>query len=1061
MHTHKHCFLTSWFVLLLALRLMHLSIDLHHGYPLSHVYSSPQTATQQYSPLQTISIVSYILAHPFKHHPKHNIFQVILLLAGDIELNPGPSPFSICTLNIRSLLHPLHKAAIFDLSTTAQPDIFALSETWLQPTCTPSALSDATPSGYSLHSQPRSSSHPCIGGGLAFLTRKSFPTSSGPIFTSTSFENLAITTQLSSSKFTVFNIYRPPTSSKFASSFGSFITEFDSFLSFVASLPHSFIITGDFNIHVNDISSSQSSQFLNLLSAYNLTQLVDFPTHTGNNTLDLIIIPADANFAPTVSFSPVSPSDHFPVFCSIDLPTPASTLHHVTRSFRHVHKINPSNFESDILNSDLIKNPPTTLTELVDLYNSTLTSILDSHAPLQSRQLKSHFSNPWFNSHLARLKHNKRKMERKWRSSHSEADLHNLKTITRKYHHSILHSKQSYHYNLIQSNMSNPRRLWSTINSLLHRKSTPVSPTSTPDFNLSQSFATFFSEKITKLHSSLASIMSQSNPQSDSSSPSTTLTCLQPASQDEIFKLIMASPDKQCELDPIPTFLLKKCINSLLPIITKIVNLSLATGTFPDVFKKSVITPLLKKPTLDKEQLSNYRPISNLSFLSKLTERVVKSRLDDHLSTHSLYNKFQSAYTKFHSTESTLLSLHDHLIRAISNQKLTCLCLLDLSAAFDTIDHSILLNRLQNCFGIHDIALKWFTSYLSSRSFSVLSNGIKSPSLPVTCGVPQGSVLGPLLFIIYTTPLSSLLSASSISHHLYADDTQLFISFSPQSFSSTIQSLQDTISAVANWMSANLLCLNQSKSEFMVIGLPKQLSKLDKPSLSMPDNTILLPVDSARNLGIIFDSNLSFSNQISALTKSCYYHIRDLRRIRNCLNTETAKIIATSLVHSKLDYCNSLYLNLPSSLLNRLQLIQNAAARAVTHTRKHQHITPVLKSLHWLKIHERIHYKIISLTYNALQFCQPTYIHNLLNIQQTRPTRSSDFITLERPSNPSRLKITDRSFYFHAPSLWNSLPTSLRYRSSNSQPDSVLSLSPKQFHSKLKTYLFNRSYLPT
>ena len=179
-------------------------------------------------------------------------------------------------------------------------------------------------------------------------------------------------------------------------------------------------------------------------------------------------------------------------------------------------------------------------------------------------------------------------------------------------------------------------------------------------------------------------------------------------------------------------------------------------------------------------------------------------------------------------------------------------------------------------------------------------------------------MLGPLLFIIYTTPLSSLLSSSPVSHHLYADDTQLFISFSPLSFASTTDSLQTTISTVANWMSSNLLCLNQSKSEFLVVGLQKQLSKLNNPLLHMPDNTALLPVESARNLGVIFDSHLTFSQQLSSLTKSCYYHIRDLNRIRNCLDLESAKTVATSFIHSKLDYCNSLYLNLPSYFINRL-----------------------------------------------------------------------------------------------------------------------------------------------
>ena len=137
-----------------------------------------------------------------------------------------------------------------------------------------------------------------------------------------------------------------------------------------------------------------------------------------------------------------------------------------------------------------------------------------------------------------------------------------------------------------------------------------------------------------------------------------------------------------------------------------------------------------------------------------------------------LYNTNQSAYTKYHSTETTLLSLHDHLITAISHQQVSCLCLLDLFAAFDTIDHSILLHRLSSWFGIADSALTWFETYLTSRSFSVLASGFASPPYPLSCGVPQGSVLGPILFNMYTTPLSNLISSRSLNNHLYADDTQ-------------------------------------------------------------------------------------------------------------------------------------------------------------------------------------------------------------------------------------------------------------------------------------------------
>ena len=161
------------------------------------------------------------------------------------------------------------------------------------------------------------------------------------------------------------------------------------------------------------------------------------------------------------------------------------------------------------------------------------------------------------------------------------------------------------------------------------------------------------------------------------------------------------------------------CLCSPSYTITNIINLSLSSGTFPDQFKSCSVHPLLKKPNLDKDILDNYCPVSHLSFLSKLTERIVKNRLMDHLSSYKLLNSFQSAYLKSHSTETALLSVHYHIIRAMSLQQITCLCLLDLSAAFDTIDHSILIHRLTSWVGINGFVLSWLKSYLSNRPYSM------------------------------------------------------------------------------------------------------------------------------------------------------------------------------------------------------------------------------------------------------------------------------------------------------------------------------------------------------
>ena len=323
---------------------------------------------------------------------------------------------------------------------------------------------------------------------------------------------------------------------------------------------------------------------------------------------------------------------------------------------------------------------------------------------------------------------------------------------------------------------------------------------------------------------------------------------------------------------------------------------------------------------------------------------------------------------------------------------------------------------------------------------------------------------------MYTTPLSHLIKSSSIDHHLYADDTQLFISFSPSSFSTSITHLLSVVNLVSQWMTSNLLCLNPSKTEFIILGLPDQIRKIPDPSIHLSTNSSSHAFTSdspVRNLGITFDPHLSFSNHISNLSRSCFMHIRDLRRIRSMLDFKTASTIATSIVHSKLDYCNSLFLNLESTQIKRLQLIQNSLARAVTRTPKHHHITPILKSLHWLKIPERIHFKVLSLTYNSLQCSQPKYLRDLFTIQPTRSTRSSSCLTLSRPPVTSHLKFSNRAISHAAPRLWNDLPLEFRQFSVPAPsftithlhpPQAPLSITPRVFHSKLKSHLFRLSY---
>lgn len=1013
----------------------------HHSSPISTVDpDSSISRLESYNtvfPIETVSL-SRRAPRQISLRSTKNYSNLIDIRPVHTAANAARNSISIKRLtvgfiNIRSL--STKALLINDLITDHKLDMMGLCETWLKPNdFTP--LIEASPPNYTSAQVAREAKK---GGGVALIFNTILNLNPNNTNTFTSFEVLTLRYTASSlPSFYLAVLYRPP------GPYSLFLEEFSNFISDLVTRADNILIIGDFNIHINNSTDPLSKAFLDIIDTCGLTQFVCEPTHRGGNTLDLVLTRGIPVSALMVSSYVSALSDHYLIKFEIELICPRRNCND-TYSSRRITASTVS-LLSEQLPSFLapLSGHVGSLDNLTNELNSTLTNALDSIAPLVTKRHSTRKLAHWFTNDTRALKLACRKLERRWRLTKLEVFRLAWNDSLLNYKRALSSAKTAYYSKLINANKNNPKFLFRTVAKLTSNPS----PSDTSLFSAND-FMTFFTQKITLIREEITSILSTHGAHLESSTGVSRTDCLfsqfDLVSLDSLSRLVLASKPTTCMLDPLPAKLLKELLPILGPLILIIINQSLSTGIVPSAFKTAVIKPLLKKPNLDHDVLQNYRPISNLPFLSKVLERAVASQLTDFLSNNNLYDPFQSGFRSFHSTETALTRVVNDLLLAIDSNSTSVLLLLDLSAAFDTIDHSILLNRLENYIGIRGSALSWFRSYLLGRSHRVFYNNVTSECCTVDFGVPQGSVLGPLLFSIYMLPLGDIIRKYGINFHCYADDTQIYIPVKPTDHSQ-LQKLEACLSEIKRWMSLNFLLLNANKTEMLVIG-PARHSHLFENTTVNFDGCVISQSPYVKNLGVKFDPTLSLELHIKETTRTAFYHLRNIARIRPILTKADAEILVHAFVSSRIDYCNVLFSGLPSGRTKMLQLVQNAAARILTNTKKFDHITPVLASLHWLPIQARCDFKVLLLTYKSLHGMAPSYLSDLITpYVPPRALRSQGAGYLSVPAVKKKTA-GNRAFSYRAPYLWNSLPASIR------EAGSI-----EIFKSKLKTHLFSLSF---
>ena len=860
----------------------------------------------------------------------------------------------------------------------------------------------------------------------------------------------------------LLNVYRRGYSATNKFSVNDFLEEFPILLDDLLDSCTPVLIFGDFNIHLELVQSADNDlpgsmllkktdavNFLRFLEEHGLKQGVVGPTHDLGGTLDLAITsitnPAFNDIEIGLK-NEVLLSDHYHL--SVEVPfIPVTISNKVTLYKRNLENLPHLTEQLETINLLQVVNH-SDVNISVSSYNDALLSVFDATCPMRELVLNPHKKQKWFNQDLRVTKRLVRKVERRYKKHPTAENQYELKNTRNLYSNAMNQARSGHVSNICNKNENDTSMLFRSINYYLDDEVSKLLPSHTNPLTLANEFGDFFLQKINQIRADI----------DNDSSIDVTLRCAYHDSccssfsdfnvltNDDTLKLITEMPCKLNDADPILLSYLKEHVTYFLPSLNHIVNLSLQSGRFPDLLKHGKVSPILKSRSADSEIHNNFRPVTTLPFLSKLLEKAASSQLISYLDYNDLIPTYQSAYLKAHSCETVLFSFTNYVQQMLSEGKAVLLVQLDLSAAFDTVDHTILLNILRNKFGISGTVLKWLTSYLSDRSFSVKIGFVNGRSMLLIYGVPQGSVLGPLLFILYISDLPAIASSFDVLCQSYADDSNLYVAFDPLvNYSETTARMKACVNKFGAWMKSNYLKMNVGKTEVLFVAKPQAHSLFCSMYISIGDKCYVSSSQcSVTFLGSQISSTMSVSPTISEIVKSCNFNLKKLAPFRYMLSVKHKLLLVKSFILNKVDYCSILLVNAPMIQITRLQRLLNKAIRFVYLLKKRDSVSNHLKKAHILPMKYRIMYKSCTFVFKMLHENCPHYMRNLIlrKMPQEFNLRSNrDDLLFTQTTHQSTLQ-------HGCIRNWNCLPYELR--SANSL---------EAFKTQLKTYYFNISYV--